>query len=1104
MKKLFTVLLLIITTFVRSQTTTPSCNIYYAISGTSVFACSAGIPNTSTLLPFTLPTGASGFAVGPALGFNAPNPTFWTTSGGDFWYYDGSVFVNTNNSASFLPGNANLGGGRDRIYNFTPAPLGSAVFGYTGSGNATPVGFVNFNNAGPADIAADDKNNFYLLRLQGAQALLVFDSLGVQTCSYAIAGITPTTGGSAMAIIDNTVVANNSTGYYVGVLSGGSVSFTLTARSYPNPSDFASCTRQVAINPNLTANPSSVLTCSAGTVSITAGTNISGVNYAWSGPGILGASNQNSVQVNLPGLYTCTLNTCEAGTVVRSVAITSATFTPTLSIASSAASVCAGQSVTLTVSGATNYTWLPGASNGSMFVSSPLNTTTTFSVIGESSGCLGIDSVQVVVVPGPTISAASTPTSLCAGGSATLSANTSGTVTWLPGNLLGNTVVVTPGSSTTYTATTTVGGCSSSATTSVLNPSSPSLTSFGNTITCVNPSVQLQVNTSGPSDTIAWFGPGITPPNASTLLSTGLAGTYTLIVTNTITNCVSIDSVVVIAQLAPLAINPVASGSTICFPGGPAINIQINTPASCVWQPTTDINTTIGPFVTVNPTVSTVYTVNATLGICSGSAAVTISVVPVPVVTVNVSNYTVCAGTSNTLSASGASGYLWQPGNLSGASVTVAPFSSVVYTVTGENGGCYASTSISANVLPSPQLLPSAWPVVTCPGNSSTLQAFNASSYTWQPGGFNGASVVVNPSVTTVYSVSGTNSLGCSVNSIVVVTVRQGPEINAVAAPSTICNGDSTYLSAAGAPSFTWFPGSITGTQVIVRPAASTSYTVIASNTACTSARVIDVVVLECRTNVLGVTCAASKPKAEGTDMFRVDFTVSVVNLGNAPVSNFSLINDLKPTFTAPGTFSIVNAPQILSSGGALVANTFYDGNTDLNLVSSGAALAAGRGDTLRFGVLYEPRGYYGRLLNNAFAQGFLPSGFAVRDSSNNGFEFDPDVDGNPTNNNVSTPIDIDFINLFIPEGFSPNGDGLYDRFEIKGLYSRPVRLSVFNRWGSKVYEKERYDNSWDGRPNISGVIIGNGKLPESTYYYVLQFMDGKKEIKTGYVLLSY
>jgi len=89
---------------------------------------------------------------------------------------------------------------------------------------------------------------------------------------------------------------------------------------------------------------------------------------------------------------------------------------------------------------------------------------------------------------------------------------------------------------------------------------------------------------------------------------------------------------------------------------------------------------------------------------------------------------------------------------------------------------------------------------------------------------------------------------------------------------------------------------------------------------------------------------------------------------------------------------------------------------------------------------------------------------------------------------------------IFIPESFSPNGDGYNDRFVILGIenYS-DNELMVFNRQGISVYYRANYQNNWDGTPE-EGRIRG-GELPEGTYYYIFRY--GQNGIRKGYVYIN-
>ena len=87
----------------------------------------------------------------------------------------------------------------------------------------------------------------------------------------------------------------------------------------------------------------------------------------------------------------------------------------------------------------------------------------------------------------------------------------------------------------------------------------------------------------------------------------------------------------------------------------------------------------------------------------------------------------------------------------------------------------------------------------------------------------------------------------------------------------------------------------------------------------------------------------------------------------------------------------------------------------------------------------------------------------------------------------IAEPI----TNFFIPEGFSPNGDGINDLFVIKGLDNYPKNsIVIFNRWGDKVYQANPYLNNWDGTCTM-GLRYGGDQLPIATYFYVLDLGNG-------------
>ena len=95
-----------------------------------------------------------------------------------------------------------------------------------------------------------------------------------------------------------------------------------------------------------------------------------------------------------------------------------------------------------------------------------------------------------------------------------------------------------------------------------------------------------------------------------------------------------------------------------------------------------------------------------------------------------------------------------------------------------------------------------------------------------------------------------------------------------------------------------------------------------------------------------------------------------------------------------------------------------------------------------------------------------------------------------------SDTLYIIFTPLFIPEGFTPNADGINDLFEIKGLLNDcDYKLIVFDRWGNIVYKNDNYNNNWDGKD------LNNNQLPEDTYFYL--FYKNNVLIKKGFVVIK-
>ena len=98
---------------------------------------------------------------------------------------------------------------------------------------------------------------------------------------------------------------------------------------------------------------------------------------------------------------------------------------------------------------------------------------------------------------------------------------------------------------------------------------------------------------------------------------------------------------------------------------------------------------------------------------------------------------------------------------------------------------------------------------------------------------------------------------------------------------------------------------------------------------------------------------------------------------------------------------------------------------------------------------------------------------------------------------------------LTIYTGVSADGDGKNDYFKIDGIEFYPKNnLKIFNRWGVLVYEKDVYSNDdpFDGHSNGRATISADSKLPQGTYYYILEYEDseGQSHTEKGWLYLKY
>ena len=215
--------------------------------------------------------------------------------------------------------------------------------------------------------------------------------------------------------------------------------------------------------------------------------------------------------------------------------------------------------------------------------------------------------------------------------------------------------------------------------------------------------------------------------------------------------------------------------------------------------------------------------------VCNSSNSINLNISP--------STSIICIGQNATLTASGGQSYLWSNGNNT-SSITVNPALTTTYSVTARNSyGCTATASktVTVNTLPTLTISPTS--PITCSGQNITLTASGGTSYVWNNGSI-GSSVVVAPTTTTTYSITGTDANGCSATASKTVNIYSTPATSisadgVVATSTTINNGSSIQLQLNGSlnaiPNIQWTPAtainSTTVANPIVYPNTTTTYT---------------------------------------------------------------------------------------------------------------------------------------------------------------------------------------------------------------------------------------------------------------------------------------
>lgn len=773
-----------------------------------------------------------------------------------------------------------------------------------------------------------------------------------------------------------------------------------------------------------------------------------GFDYSWTGPGVTGQTGQ-CINTSSNGTYSVTLGiagtTCSFSPVLYSTFNAAPNPTVTASLTQPVCALPAG-SATITATGGTgaySYSWTPAAPSSSVNTNLPTSSVYTVTAT-DANGCSGSTSFSVdpyppapsytlSVVPGYTLSCTTPSTTLTFAPT-----NTNTTASWdgPSGTITGTNVVVTSPGVYTYTTINTVSTCSL---TGVINITGtlnmPVITSTVTQPSCASPVGSATVSTAngtGPF-TYSWT-PVVPVPGDTTNTNLPPGTNYTVSVTDDL-GCTAFTA---------FAISPFAGAPSYTLDNTPSLLITCGSPSTTLTFAPTNTNTSTswtGPTGVISGTTSVVtataagtysYVALNTVSTCSVAGTIVVTTDTIkPVATPSVG----CNVTTITLNASSTSGV-----NLN----WIAPT-----TPTTTIGNPATSTAIGVYTLVATDL------------NNGCVQTYTQSTSV-PP-----ISVVTSPT---------TNILTCTTQSIVATTSpASSPSITVTWNNGVATSTVNPYAITAG--------GTYTTMVQVVGGCSSQSVITISTNTIANVNINPSSTLITCATGSVNLNASSF---AGGPYVYSWTPSATTFTGTNFPATAAGIYTVVALNSANGCTATASQAISMQSISASFIADT-YQGLMPLPVTFTNTSVVlnsnpVGTTYTWDFG---DGNGLNSNdtTVNHLYnSQGTFP----VVLTATNGFCRDT----------ATRYIKVDLISLFeVPNVFTPNGDGKNDVFTFRAVNMGEITITIFDRWGLKMFESTQSGNIiWDGK-NKGGHTVTDG-----TYFYILKAtgLDGVQYDKQG------
>ena len=537
----------------------------------------------------------------------------------------------------------------------------------------------------------------------------------------------------------------------------GQITYTLTATDAEGCSGSDDITIDLLANSAADAGPD-VQICPGDSAQLTAS---GGVSYDWTPNTFITNNAIANPEVFPPTNTDYIVSVTNADGCVGLDTVNVSVLQPAI-VVSSDTTICLGDTIVITASGAANYTWSPNSNINNITAASPQVwpvVTTTYVVTAEdANGCEVVDSVTVIVQPLPMVDAGPDLT-ICFGQSAELGGSGVADYLWIPGGTLSDPNIQSPIASPEVTTEYVLFGsdqfgCSNSDTMTVFVNALPTINAGPDDIVCNGTAVQL--NATG-GDNYVWTpATGLNNPSIANPLALPTLPIEYVVEGTDVNGCSNTDTVFVDVFLVEAI-----GDTTVCI--GDTAQLGAVGGVAWSWTPATALSDAAAQFPLANPAVTTVYTVTADDGNgCIATDSVTVVVSPLPEAFAGF-DQGVCAGSTAQLNATGGVTYVWSPAtglsdpNVSNPVVTFGA-DTVTYSVVVTNAiGCVNSDTVTVWQEPLPDAV--AGPDTTiCLGESVQLVSGGGETYVWSPtAGLSDPTIqnpIATPLATTTYTVT--------------------------------------------------------------------------------------------------------------------------------------------------------------------------------------------------------------------------------------------------------------------------------------------------------------------------------------------------------------